>query len=201
MATGRTLSTLESVASFRGRRVSMQSLSNAAIFHGVCEEALDREIHVEITAHRTPTQGEFIYVEGEIGAETHNFIGLVVDQQLKSLRVALTSGVTVRANQSTGRILLREVVGKITTEYGQQAIEVCDGSETGLGFGYYDQIDRGTTIQISLDTSCGVVDFLGKVMNCRCVRHDQTAYRVGVQILGMDRISQARWKRVLQMER
>jgi len=179
----------------------MQSLTSAAFFHGVCEESLDREIHVEVTAGRTPVQGEFLYVEGEIGAQVHSFIGLTLLQQEKSLRIALTSGVTVRENQTSGRILLREVVGKIMTEYGQQAVEVCDGSESGLGFNFYGPIERGSTIQINLDTACGAVDLLGKVMNCRCVRFDTKAYRIGVQIVGMDRISQARWKRVLQMER
>jgi hypothetical protein len=178
----------------------MQSLSNAAFFHGVCEESFDREIHVEITAKRTPTQGEFLYVEGEIGAQIHSFIGLTIDQQANSLRIGLTSGVTVRENQTNGRILLREVVGKIMTDYGQQAVEVCDGSETGLGFNFFAPLERGSTIQINLDTVCGAVDLLGKVMNCRCVRYDQESYRVGVQIVGMDRISQARWKRVLMLE-
>lgn len=200
MSTMRSYAPLDSVTSFRGRRVSMQSLSNAAFFHGLCEESLDREIHVELTTGKSPTQGEFLYVEGEIGPEVHSFIGLIVDIHMKTLRIALTSGVTVRENPSNGRILLREVVGKLMGDYGQEAIEICDGSETGLGFNYYGPIEKGKTLQICLDTSCGAVDLLGKVMNCRCVRFDREAYRIGVQIVGMDRISVARWKRVLMLE-
>ncbi len=179
----------------------MQSLSNAAFFHGVCEDSFERELHIELTTKRMLKPGEFLYVEGEIGSEIQSFIGLVADLQHPLARITLTSGVTVRESRSTGRMLLRDVVGKVINDSGQHAIDICDGSEFGLGFNFFCPLEKGSTVQISLDTSFGSVDILGKVMNCRRVRFDEDTHRIGIQIVGMDRISQARWKRVLLMER
>ena len=87
--------------------------------------------------------------------------------------------------------------GGLTLGSRRYEFEVGDISDKGLGGHVCTEIARGTTVGFEIDGLYGKVGGMAEVRYCRASPHKEGQFRIGLLIVEVGRIDQARWGRML----
>jgi hypothetical protein len=113
------------------------------------------------------------------------------------MSLQVSSEVEERKLTSDSRLRIRSFDGYINSSCGDtKKISVVDVSENGFGFVSEESIELAGPCGITLISAYGAVNLQGEV---RHSHHDKelSAYRGGVHVTDMDRVSRARWVRLV----
>lgn len=181
----------------RGRRCRMQSLKDAHIYSGWIEGAKQDYFVFAPKSKKTPTLYEQLYVEVESPFNAVAFLVTVTDIIGTRLCIKLASEVKTRPLNVEPRLQVSRINGALHQDYGTIPLSVIDISENGFGCLSEEQLSVGQG-DVSVITHHGEIKM---EIQIRHSRRDQDGkqYRGGVKILEMDRISRARWNRLLQI--
>ena len=175
----------------------MQCLSTASFHSGWVKVVDGSTITVHINSSRQVELGSCYHVEASAPSDRLQFLTVCVGVDLPLTILQITSTVSRAELEAESRKLLHGVVGTILIDGNQISIEVADVSEQGLGVQSREVVETGRGVELNLQTPHGPIQCLCQVRHCRVSPEILGEYRVGLKILHIDRLSRARWGRIL----
>jgi hypothetical protein len=181
------------------RRCRLQGLKDASLHFGWVQESGKRSITVDVSSSRSIILGEFLYLEVSGPRALLTFIAYVAEMNGSLVKFHISSEIEQRSLKSESRVRVRTVDGEISgSRKGSPIpISILDVSEHGFGFVSQSPVQTSGTCKAVLSTVHGGIELVGHV---RYARSDKTlmAYRGGMLILEMNRVSRARWTRLME---
>jgi hypothetical protein len=185
------------LSSTEQRRCRLQGLQDASLHFGWVTSFDDGVIHVEVNSKRPINQGDFLYLEVSAANALLTFVAYVTSAAGATISLQVSSEVEERKLKSESRIRVRSFEGYVACSSGShKQISVVDVSENGFGFVSQEQIDVTGPCGITLTSAYGDINLQGDVRHAHNDK-DLSAYRGGVLIQDMDRVSRARWVRLI----
>ncbi len=180
------------------RRCRLQGLQDASLHFGWVQAASGSTIAIEVSSKRSINQGDFLYLEVSAPSALLTFVAYVTDAAGSLLSLQVSSEIEERKLKSESRVRVRSFEGQIFRASAgvPTPITVVDVSENGFGFLCNGSMEVDGPHEIILESAYGDITLQGNV------RHGHTdkelaMYRGGVLILEMDRVSRARWVRLV----
>ncbi len=186
------------LAQTSNRRVRLQGLQDASLHFGWVADFSAGVITVDVSSKRGINPGDFLYLEVSAPASLLTFVAYVTQVAGTKISLQLSSEVDERALKSESRIRIRSFEGAVACPRGLSIspITVIDISENGFGFVSNAQVEVTGPCPITLSTPQGDVKLVGDVRHVHNEK-ELAAHRGGVLIKDMDRVSRARWQRLL----
>jgi hypothetical protein len=175
----------------------MQSLQDAHIYSGWIEGAKEDFFIFAPKSKKVPVLKEQLYVEVESPFNAVAFLVVVTDHIGSRLCIKLASEVKTRPLNVEPRLQVSRINGALHHDYGTIPLSVIDISENGFGCVSEEQLSVGQC-DVSVITHHGEIKMEIQIRHSR-QDPEGKVYRGGVRILEMDRISRARWNRLLQV--
>ena len=170
------------------RRCRLQGLKDASLHFGWVYDTEKRVITVEVSSTRSILMGDFLYLEVSGPRSLLTFIAYVAEIKGSFVSLQISSEIEQRALKSESRVRVRTIEGELgpMRNGAINSISIIDVSEHGFGF-------------ISQEP----VEVTGPCRAVLCSIHARTdkslaACRAGMLIMEMDRVSRARWARLLE---
>ncbi|MBI1331876.1 MAG: PilZ domain-containing protein [Armatimonadetes bacterium] len=178
------------------RRCRLQGLNDAQMYTGWVLKMEGGVITVSSTSPKCPNVGDFLYIEVDAPATVITFVAYVLSFQSTKFELKVTSDVDERPLKTESRLLVTPFSGSLKQGDITIGITIADVSENGVGFFSDDPFNNAKCTAV-LKSEHGAVTVEGEI---RYVRKEPTTqnYRGGMKILSMDRVSRARWSKVLQ---
>lgn len=185
------------LSSISGRRCRLQGLNDAHLYTGWVTKMEKGTITVSSTSAKNPNVGDFLYIEVDAPQVVVTFVAYVLNFQGNKFDLKITSEVDERPLKTESRLLVSPFEGVLKQNDLSITFSVSDVSENGVGFYSPDPFYSGACTAVMKSVQ-GAVTIQGDV---RYIRKEPNGelYRGGMKILVMDRVSRARWSRVLQV--
>lgn len=179
------------------RRCRLQGLNDAQMYTGWVQKMEAGIITITSTSPKIPNVGDFLYIEIDAPLSVVTFVAYVLNLSGNKFELKVTSDVDERPLKTESRLLVPPFDGVLKQGDLSITFTVSDVSENGVGFLSSDPFNSGKCTAI-MKSEQGAVRVDGEI---RYVRTEvvNTAYRGGMKILTMDRVSRARWARILQL--
>jgi len=179
------------------RRCRLQGLNDAQMYTGWVQKMEGGIITVTSTSPKNPNVGDFLYIEVDAPLSVVTFVAYVLNYQGTKFDLKVSSDVEERPLKTESRLLVPPFEGVLKQGDLSITFTVSDVSENGVGFFSSDPFYNGKCLAI-MKSEQGAIRADGEI---RYVRTETpgSAYRGGIKILTMDRVSRARWSRVLQL--
>ncbi len=184
------------LAGVNGRRCRLQGLNDAKLYTGWIATNRSGLLSIVSSSAKNPNPGDFLYVEVDIQGATVTFVAYVSVIQSKGYELKITSDVDERPSKAEPRMLVGSSSGRVQIGGVSYSITVTDISENGFGFLCLEEFPTGGC-KAMIDTANGVVTIAGDIRYCRKDLSPDNK-RGGVKILQMDRVSRARWAKLME---
>jgi len=182
-----------------GRRCRLQGLDDASLHFGWICETDSSSVSVELSSKREIASGCFVYVEVSGPKSLLTFTASVAESISKLTKIEVASDIEQRPLKSESRTKVKVIEGEVFFIAGTEPtpISLVDVSEHGFGFVSQSPIQVTGPCKVVLKSHYGDVELIGDV---RHARNDKasTIFRAGALILEMNRVSRARWTRLLE---
>lgn len=181
------------------RRCRLQGLQDASLHFGWVVEVAGDTILIDVKSKRAINPGGFMYLEVSAPKSMVTFVAQVKELHDSAITLQICSEVEIRSLKSESRVRTKAFEGEIGAP-GSTSMTQCtvvDVSENGFGFISKRQVEVTGPCSVVLQTVHGEINLTGNVRHARNDK-DLAAYRGGVQIMDMDRISRARWVRIIE---
>lgn len=96
------------------------------------------------------------------------------------------------------RIKVEGVGATMSADCGTLDVEVSDISAEGCGILSSAQVEKGTTIDLMIDSPAGPIDCKGEVRYCKTEPELQGLFRIGLLLQPLGRLEQARWNKMIE---
>lgn len=179
------------------RRCRLQGLNDAQMYTGWVQKLENGIITISSTSTKNPNVGDFLYIEVDSPATVVTFVAYVLNFQGTKFDLKVTSDVDERPLKTESRLLVPPFEGVLRQGDLSITFTVSDVSENGVGFLTSDPFNSGKCTAI-MKSEQGAIRVDGDIRYVR-TETPNTAYRGGMKILVMDRVSRARWSRILQL--
>lgn len=180
------------------RRCRLQGLQDASLHYGWAQHFCGDSITIEVVSKRAVRQGDFLYVEVSAPVSLLTFVAYVTEVIASEVTLQVTSEIEERALISESRIRVRSFEGEIVCLRNGSTtnITVVDVSENGFGFISQQSSNTAGPCNIVLKSVHGDITLSGDVRHSRSDK-ESGGVKGGVLILEMDRVSRARWVRLV----
>ena len=185
------------LAELKNRKFTMQSLSNASFVQGWIEMAQEGVCAVHVTSRNTPKEGNFYYVEVNGPKSLYSFVGMAEVTDPPKTRLKLSTEISVRHSEVDSRTPIRKAKANLVVDDFSEELEIIDGSSDEIGFECPVPVDVEGSYAMDLDTPAGFINAIVQVTSCGRSSNRVTAYSVLAKFVHMDRISTARWQKLL----
>jgi hypothetical protein len=170
----------------------MQGLNDASMHFGWVKAFETGAIVVEISSKRVLNPGDFLFLEVSAPTSVITFVAYIVKQTADQMILQISSELEERPLKSESRLKVRSFTGQIEAS----EIEIIDISPNGFGFLSNQSIRSQVVTTAVLRTPQGDVTAKVEVRHSITDKNSGTT-RGGALLLEVDRISRARWSRML----
>lgn len=186
------------LAQTANRRVRLQGLQDASLHFGWVSEFSGGIVVVDVSSKRGINPGDFLYLEVSAPSSLLTFVAYVTQAAGTKISLQISSEVEERSLKSESRVRIRTFDAKIGCPCNGSVtpVVVLDISENGFGFLSHSQVEVTGPCKMVLNSPQGDINLSGDVRHAHSDK-DLAAYRGGVLIKYMDRVSRARWQRLL----
>lgn len=186
------------LASANGRRCRLQGLNDASLHYGWVQGFQGGVLVIDAHSKKTIKNGDFLYLEVHAPMAMLVFVAYVTKVDCNHISLQISSEIEDRPLKSESRMKIEPISGSL--KFGRTTVEILarDISENGFGFATESEVKslvEGFTI---LKTSEGEVSIEVEIRHARFDK-DLGNYVGGCLVKQMDRVSRARWGRVLGM--
>ena len=112
-------------------------------------------------------------------------------------RLKLSTEISVRHSEVDSRTPIRKAKANLVVDDFSEELEIIDGSSDEIGFECPVPVDVEGSYAMDLDTPAGFINAIVQVTSCGRSSNRVTAYSVLAKFVHMDRISTARWQKLL----
>lgn len=189
---------LNQVRQLSGRRFRMQSLSNSTIYNGWIREVSPPNLRVQLSKPFKESVGTYLHLEASGKSHQMQFLALCVRLEADRPVIQIVSEIVDSPLDSESRILVHGLSATVVNDGDHYGLTLIDASEYGLGGFVAEKFEIGAGLEAVIESTQGQVQCLCQVRHCRATKLRADIYRVGLKILHIDRISQARWRLVSQ---
>ena len=175
----------------------MQRLSDAKFFSGWVGGFLGSHLSMKMPASAELVAGDRVFVTIVSAQCTATFTALVTGRSAVDSQLQLETPPKYGPVTEDVRYATEAMGGAITVGPKRHEFEIGDISEKGLG-GYVDaDLARGMNVGFEIEGLYGKVGGMAEVRYCRADPTKAGRFRVGLLIVQVGRIDQARWVRML----
>ena len=180
------------------RRCRLQGLQDASLHFGWVQQFEAGVLTIDVNSKRAIKKGDFMYLEVSAPAALLTFVAYVTDAMGGTIILQISSEIEERSLKSESRVRIRSFEGEIGCPCNGKftAVTIVDISENGFGFLSQNSVEVTGACQVTLNSVHGDIKLLGDIRHARNDK-DLAAYRGGVLIKDMDRVSRARWVRLV----
>lgn len=180
------------------RRCRLQGLQDASLHFGWVQQFSGGTLTVDVNSKRSIKKGDFMYLEVSAPSALLTFVAYVTDVMGATVSLQISSEVEERGLKSESRVRIRSFEGEIGCPCNGQfsPVTIVDVSENGFGFLSQQAVEVAGQCQVVLNTVHGDIKLTGDIRHARNDK-DLAAFRGGVLIKDMDRVSRARWVRLV----
>lgn len=180
------------------RRCRLQGLQDASLHFGWVQSYESNLLTVEVSSKRAIRKGDFMYLEVSAPTALLTFVAYVTEAAGSTVAFQISSEVEERSLKSESRIRIRAFEGEINGPKSSNGsrVTVVDVSENGFGFLSQQAVEVSGPCHVVLNSVHGDIKLTGDVRHARNDK-DLAAFRGGVLITDMDRVSRARWVRLV----
>ncbi|MFQ3587675.1 MAG: PilZ domain-containing protein [Fimbriimonadaceae bacterium] len=186
------------LTSFRNARARLQRLTDARFFAGWARDLTPEILVVQFVEEALPNAGDHFHVQIAGNKVAATFGAKLVfirghDAQLRLLEsprfIASTEEMRVWAGEA------RAVVRDGTCEF---AVTILDMSLRGIGILLTEPMPSGDDLEVEYASRHGLIKGTAEVRYCRPSAQEFGTYRAGLLWTHMDRVSSARWQKVVE---
>ena len=186
-----------SADTFTNTRARLQRLSDARFFSGWVAGALGNHLSVRLAPGSELVLKDRVFVSlasAEFGATFHAEVTGVMPSE-----TSLMIEGTPKYGPATEdvRYCTASMAGCLASGSKRYPIEIGDISSKGLGGHVETEIARGTQVRFDIDGLYGQVGGTAEVRYCRADPVQPGRFRIGLLIIEVGRIDQARWGRMI----
>lgn len=189
---------LTKVRQLYGRRFRMQSLSDKTIYNGWIREVSPPNLRVHLSKVFRESVGTYLHFEASGKSHQMQFLALCVRLEGDRPVIQIVSEIVDFPLDSESRILIQGISATVVNDGDHHGLTVVDASDFGLGGFVAQKFQIGDGLEAVIETNQGQIQCLCQVRHCRATKLRSDIYRVGLKILHIDRISQARWRLILR---
>ena len=187
-------------ASLLNNRARLQRLKDAKFFNGwVKEFDLEGEqLAIQVPVTQSSEPGDVFMVEIH-GADRTVIIKAKVSMASEGIIAFTFVGEPASMPpREKARIKVEGVGATLSSPSGAIDVEVSDISLEGCGILSSVQVDKGSRIEVMVDSPAGPIDCKGEVRYCKSDAEMQGLYRIGVLLEPLGRLEQARWNKMIE---
>ena len=185
------------LTSFRNTRARLQRLSDLRFFAGWARDLTPEAVMVLFVGAVLPEAGDNMHVHLTGNMVAAVFGAKVVLVRGKMAQLNFTEPPRFIASSEDMRVWAGETRAIARSGPYEFAITVLDISLRGIGVLSTDPWERGDLLDIEYATPHGEVRGTAEVRYCRRSAEDPDVYRAGLMWTHMDRLSSARWHKVV----
>lgn len=187
-----------SLESFKGTRAWLQRIEDAKIFSGWVQNLAQHDAVIETTACSDLRAGDEFMVQAFGHGECATFKARLrlCNGALGSF--AIEGRIRFLRSKEEPRLLVYGLVAQVEDEYAPFEARVVDISPSGVGLLASVPIEKGAKVRLSLTSPVGQVEASGVVRYSRQLSDGPAEFRIGVKLDKLDRLSQARWNKLLE---
>ncbi len=183
--------------SFLNTRARLQRLSDAKFFSGWVGGFMGSHLSIKFQSSTELALGDRVFVTICSAQCSATFQALAVARSPLETTLLLESAPKYGPVTEDVRYACEAMGGALTVGVRRYPFEIGDISEKGLG-GYVDtEIPSGTTMGFEIEGLYGKVAGAAEVRYCRTDPQKEGRFRIGLLIVEVGRIDQARWGRML----
>lgn len=185
------------LTSFRNGRARLQRLTDARFFAGWARDLTPETLTIQLVDEHVPKPGDPFHIEirGDMVSALFRAKVVLVHGQYAYLHlleaprfIASTEDMRIRAGEYKA----------LARDRGYEfAITILDVSLRGIGVLMTETRQAGDKLEIEYDSPHGPVQGVAEVRYCQPSAKDFGAYRAGLLWTHMDRLSAARWHKVV----
>lgn len=184
--------------SFINVRVRMQRLSDAKFFSGWVRTLSDTEIVIDFPGGDWFEAGAKFFVTIN-GVQTAAAVQATLESQSPGFITLRYDGALRYLNPTeAARRQVTGIIGVLKIDVAEIEIQVTDVSSRGFGGVIDGSLNRGTIVDIEIDTQFGNVSGKAEVRYCRQDSRDSMKHRMGFLFTQLGRIEAARWSRLTE---
>ncbi len=180
------------------RRCRLQGLQDASLHFGWIQQFQGGILTVDVNSKRSIKRGDFMYLEVSAPSTLLTFVAYVTDSVGSTVTLQISSEVEERGLKSESRVRIRSFEGEIGCPCNGKytTVTIVDVSENGFGFISQGAVEVAGPCEVTLRSVHGDINLSGDIRHARNDK-DLAAFRGGVLIKDMDRVSRARWVRLV----
>jgi len=191
------LSTFVDISQLSNRRFTMQSLADASFVQGFIGVANDRKCTIQVTSQKNPREGMFYYTEVTGIRNLFTFVGFTDNCTSNSAVLNLSSDISFRVLAVEVRAPIRKVEGKVSVDDEVDIVRIQDGSDTQVGFESDYPLSVDSSAELTMDSPHGLINSLVQICDCSRSGLNTRSYIIVAKFVHLDRVSQARWQKLL----
>jgi PilZ domain len=184
---------------FFNTRARVQRIRDAKLFSGWVRSFSGTTLVATLSREAQVTPGETFVFQVQGPGSVAMFTAVLELAFGMELTLNLISEVKFVKSDGTMRLLVEGMTGQLIYENYEIDVTILDLSENGAGVVTDEALEKGTGIQLVIDSPQGRVDCSGEVIYCRRLEVGNQ-YRIGMSIKPQNRVDTARWQRLLQAE-
>jgi hypothetical protein len=181
-------------------RTRLQRLSDAKFFSGWVTDLDDTELRVRLNVSGECEPGDQFLVEifgNEVNASFKAGLSVSFDNQAY---LTILSPIQHRAATESARLSVSDMFGNVTTDETEVDVRVVDISRQGMGIIVRIPLTKGSQIRYKVISPVGELHGQAQVRYCRLDPTGNGLYRVGLRILDLTRVEQAKWHRLVERD-
>jgi len=181
-------------------RTRLQRLSDAKFFSGWVTDLDETEVRVRLNVAGECEPGDQFLVEifgNEVNASFKAGLSVSFDNQAY---LTILSPIQHRAATESARLSVSDMFGNVVNEDSEVDVRVVDISRHGMGMIVRIPLTKGSQLKYKVISPVGELHGQGQVRYCRLDPSGNGLYRVGVRILELSRVDQAKWTRLIERD-
>ncbi|HEY3780878.1 MAG TPA: PilZ domain-containing protein [Fimbriimonadaceae bacterium] len=180
---------------FFNTRARIQRIRDAKLFSGWVRSFSGTTVVVTLNRDENVRPGESFVFQVQGPGSVAMFTAVLELAFGTELTLKLVSEVRFTKSEGSMRLLVEGMTGQLIYDEYELEVTILDLSENGAGVVTDESLEKGTGIQLIIDSPQGRVDCAGEVIYCRPL--DDNQYRIGMSIKPQNRVDTARWQRLL----
>ncbi len=184
--------------SFINVRVRLQRLSDAKFFAGWVRTLSDSDIVIDFATGQEFEIGSKFFVTIN-GVHTSAVVQATLENQSTGfLTLKYDNSLRYLNTTEAVRRLVTGLSGTVIIDSAEIEMSISDVSVNGFGAVIDGTMNRGSIIELDIDTPFGNVTGKAEIRYCRKDSKDSLKHRIGVQFVQLGRIETARWNRLTE---
>lgn len=183
---------------FINTRCRLQRLKDAKFFAGWVKDFSQDELHIKLSTKTALMLGDTFSVEVHGTDRSAIFNAMLKGQESDDLSLSISEQVRFMPSRERARLCVEGISGVFKHNGVDTPFSVSDVSLAGCGLVAPYAIQRGTKLDLDIDTPQGHVRCVGEVRYCKPDPEIPGAYRFGMLLDTMGRLEMARWSKLFE---